>query len=478
MMGCLLRSDGKDSPRGRSGHSPHRWFTPQGNESTGMPGVSTTDWRQLHWFHAPLIDDPYRLPRPARPPAALRARGRRHVPAPARLRRLHLRVHLPARGRRPRAVPADDQRAGVALSVTPQWLATGIDAPFAEPVDLIEAEVALRLGDIAEAEQLYRARVQPGDPCRPAALAGLGQIAFRSGDFTAGDHAPRGGARPERPGRSRPERDRLASDGPMPPLARASRRSRSSSRPSPSASPSTRRSSGCVSRSCSRTRSSTTGFLGGRAAARRSDPARGDMRDPLASARVFWSQSRLHSLRGEAPLAARYARRALDILERTENTAYVGMAYHLLAFAEIEAGRGEECARPARAWPRALRRRDRSGRRGYVSRLEARALLLAGRVRTRPARPPRRSTSSGCRRATAARPTSHSATSSSPRATPSARAELYEAGLEFCSTPPPRALEAGRSTPTCSRRRGTRRCAPGPARRPTPRDEATRARDD
>ena len=66
-----------------------------------------------------------------------------------------------------------------------------------------------------------------------------------------------------------------------------------------------------------------------------------ELQDPIASARVYWSQSRLHGLRGEAPLAARYARRALDILERTENTAYVAMAHHLLAFAEIEAGNGE-----------------------------------------------------------------------------------------------------------------------------------------
>jgi tetratricopeptide (TPR) repeat protein len=48
----------------------------------------------------------------------------------------------------------------------------------------------------------------------------------------------------------------------------------------------------------------------------------------------------LHVLRGEGQLAARYARRALDILERTENDAYVAMAYHLLAFAHIESGNG------------------------------------------------------------------------------------------------------------------------------------------
>jgi tetratricopeptide (TPR) repeat protein len=47
-------------------------------------------------------------------------------------------------------------------------------------------------------------------------------------------------------------------------------------------------------------------------------------------------------MRHEPRLAGRYARRALEILERTENDAYVGMAYHLLAYAEIESGNAEE----------------------------------------------------------------------------------------------------------------------------------------
>jgi tetratricopeptide (TPR) repeat protein len=64
--------------------------------------------------------------------------------------------------------------------------------------------------------------------------------------------------------------------------------------------------------------------------------------DPVTSARILWSQSRLHSMRGEPMLAGRYARRALSILERTENNAYVGMAHHLAAYAEIESGNFED----------------------------------------------------------------------------------------------------------------------------------------
>jgi tetratricopeptide (TPR) repeat protein len=65
------------------------------------------------------------------------------------------------------------------------------------------------------------------------------------------------------------------------------------------------------------------------------------LRDPLAIARVYWSQSRLYTHHSKPQLGVRYARRAIDILERTENDAYVAMAYHLLAYAEIEAGSPE-----------------------------------------------------------------------------------------------------------------------------------------
>jgi tetratricopeptide (TPR) repeat protein len=47
-------------------------------------------------------------------------------------------------------------------------------------------------------------------------------------------------------------------------------------------------------------------------------------------------------MRGEPQLAGRYARRALEILERTENDSYVALAYHLLAYAEVESGNFSE----------------------------------------------------------------------------------------------------------------------------------------
>src|SRR6478735_4160378 len=162
------------------------------------------------------------------------------------------------------------------LDVSGQWLATGVDAATAEPTELIEAEVALRLGEYEEAERHYRAHLSVGDPARASALAGLGQIEFRA------------------------ERIDAAID--LLQQALEARRGRTLADP------------GAVER------------LG----------------DPVTTARIFWSQSRLHTMRHEPELAGRYARRALEILERTENDAYVGMAYHLLAYSEIEATNYDE----------------------------------------------------------------------------------------------------------------------------------------
>jgi transcriptional regulator with XRE-family HTH domain len=228
------------------------------------------------------------------------------------------------------------------LGVSPQWLSTGVEVPYTEPTDLLEAEVALRLGDVDEAEKLFRARLQPGDPSRAGALAGLGQIAFRA--------------------------DRLPEAIDLLEQSLALNAGRALIDPSAVES---------LGRGYARTgarEAAVALFERALAEAREAQAAVEELRfaillanalidhgtfadaersladlihlaeelhDPLASARVYWSQSRLHSVRGEAQLAARYARRALDILERTENTAYVGMAYHLLAFAEIEAGHGE-----------------------------------------------------------------------------------------------------------------------------------------
>jgi tetratricopeptide (TPR) repeat protein len=66
---------------------------------------------------------------------------------------------------------------------------------------------------------------------------------------------------------------------------------------------------------------------------------RGD--DPVLLARLYWSQSRLHTMKNETALAARYANKALELLEATEFTQYRSRAHHLLAYIEVDRGEHE-----------------------------------------------------------------------------------------------------------------------------------------
>ena len=64
--------------------------------------------------------------------------------------------------------------------------------------------------------------------------------------------------------------------------------------------------------------------------------------DPVVRARLWWSQSRLHEAQGDPQTAARYARRALETLEATEHTVYAARAHHLLAHIELDRDRPQE----------------------------------------------------------------------------------------------------------------------------------------
>jgi tetratricopeptide (TPR) repeat protein len=66
------------------------------------------------------------------------------------------------------------------------------------------------------------------------------------------------------------------------------------------------------------------------------------MTDPILQARLYWSQSRLHSAESNSEAAARYARMALASIELTDNVAYAARAHHLLAYIELERGNAEE----------------------------------------------------------------------------------------------------------------------------------------
>jgi tetratricopeptide (TPR) repeat protein len=229
------------------------------------------------------------------------------------------------------------------LEVSGQWLATGVDSTADAPTDLIEAEVALRLGEIDEAERQYRAHLQPGDPARATAFAGLGQIAFRAERWEESIRLLEQALEARRG-------STLLDPGAVDTLCRAYARTGSLE----SAIALLRRGAAEAADAGASIEQLRFTVLLANALIDASEFGQAEAvlasvigiaegnEDPLTTARVMWSQSRLHSMRHEPQLAGRYARRALEILERTENSSYVAMAYHLLAYAEIESGNAQE----------------------------------------------------------------------------------------------------------------------------------------
>lgn len=268
------------------------------------------------------------------------------------------------------------------LDVSGQWLATGVEAVDVAPTDLIDAEVALRLGEIDDAEALYRAHLEHGDPNRAAALAGLGQIAFKRERIDEAIMCL------EEALRARHQRA-LSDPGAVDTLGRcyaaagsleaaialfqkAVEEAQEAEAPVEDLRFSVLLANALID---------AADFGAAQELLARVIRIAEQVGDPVASARLYWSQSRLHSMRHEAQLAGRYARRALEILERTENDAYVGMAYHLLAHAEVQAGNGDEALRLLERgrdlFDRELGPRDEA----RFSTEEARALLIVGRPR-------------------------------------------------------------------------------------------------
>jgi tetratricopeptide (TPR) repeat protein len=230
------------------------------------------------------------------------------------------------------------------LGVAAEYLATGRDGDAAEPDRFFDAEIALGLGELDRARELYRTIADETES--PAAVArataGLGQVAVRASRFddaighletalesgqlpsadaaTARDALGRAyctqGRFEEafdvfaaglREGRERDDRFETVRFGVL--LANAY----------------------ADSGNFARAQEALAGIL---------DLAR-DAVDPAARAGVYWSQSRLHSSQGNLDLAARYAQLALATLRATEHTVQAARALLLLAHIENDRGRAD-----------------------------------------------------------------------------------------------------------------------------------------
>ncbi len=239
---------------------------------------------------------------------------------------------------------------GRRLGVTEDYLATGSAQPgaAADAQLLVDAEVALRLADIDVARGLYAAALEravtPHE--RGRALAGLGQIAFRDGslpdavrqleqalDLLPADLGERA-AHIETLGRA------YATSGDFElavalyeqALATAVKRGDELEQ--------TRFAVVLANALVDAGTFARAEEVLGRVIARTSDS-----RDPLLHARLYWSQSRLHALQNDPQSAARYARRALAIIETTEHSAYSARAHHLLACIELDRDNADEALR-------------------------------------------------------------------------------------------------------------------------------------
>ena len=226
------------------------------------------------------------------------------------------------------------------LSVSAEYLATGAEPELGGT--LLDAEVALRLGELETAEELFRAHLGPTDPARPQALTGLGQIAFRADRLAeAIDYLEEALKGQDSLVAAAPAVDLLtrahALTGALEAAEALSRRGLEDARLAGAPLEILR-----FSVLLANVLIDAGRF--GDAGEELADAIRiaDEVHDPLAAARIYWTQSRLHVLRRDAALAARYARKALDILERTENDSYSAMAYHLLAYAEVESGNARE----------------------------------------------------------------------------------------------------------------------------------------
>ena len=230
------------------------------------------------------------------------------------------------------------------LGVTPEYLATG--RPGGEDVssELLEAEVALRLGDANRAAQLYEAALADADS--PAALArvqlGLGRLALRRDEIAEGiellEEAIR--SRELAPGDASAAANALGRgyvmqsryDEAFAIFDRFLDEARSRADHFDEVRFSVLLANAYIDHGDYGRAHATLGEV--------LDVARQTV-DPLLRASLYWSQSRAHLSQGEPDRAAEYARLALATLRASEQTLEAARVLQLLAFIENDRGNPE-----------------------------------------------------------------------------------------------------------------------------------------
>ena len=231
------------------------------------------------------------------------------------------------------------------LGVDEEFLATGIAREHPRPAELVEADVALRLDDLDGARDHYeRALKTSADPrARAEALAGLGRLALREGDPAQAIEAIEEALRlvPElgasSPGLTRTLGKAYAENGELESAIGVFERGAAAAAELDDSLEQTRCEIWLANAYIDSGNFGRAEELLGGALARTAATI-----DPAQRARLYWSQSRLHTLKGNQDAAARYARKTLELLELGEDVYNTARAHQLLAFIAVERGRGEE----------------------------------------------------------------------------------------------------------------------------------------
>jgi tetratricopeptide (TPR) repeat protein len=271
---------------------------------------------------------------------------------------------------------------GKRLGVTEDFLATGEEGFGDRGGAMLEAEVVLRLGDLDQAERQYARALENArdNVSRADATAGLGQVAFRNGDpRTAmrrfeealalyGDDESRHPDLADSLGRA------YAMVGELESAIAVFERCREEAE---------KREDNLLALQFSILLAHAlidAGNLG------RADELLGqaiiagkDSQSPSVRAQLYWSQSRLHEQKNDAETAARYARRALELLLLTEDTYRTARAHQLLAYIELSRGNAEHALELLeQGWP-LLEQSGNKLERAQYRLEEARALAKLGR---------------------------------------------------------------------------------------------------
>jgi tetratricopeptide (TPR) repeat protein len=272
---------------------------------------------------------------------------------------------------------------GRRLGVSEDYLATGLEREAGgEDRKLLDAEVALRLGEIDDAFKLYSEVLEAATTTsvRARALAGLGQIAFERGEprrtidlleqAVQVSHADIA----EQPALADTLGRAYATVDDFEPAIRIFRQALAAAEERKDRVEAVRFGVLLANAYIDTNELEAAEELLGRTIEYAPDSA-----DPVFRARIYWSQSRLYAMREEPTTAARYARKALELLELTEHTHYAARAHHLLAYVELDRGNAEQALDLI---DRGLPLVESSGNRAEIAlfRLErARALVRLGR---------------------------------------------------------------------------------------------------